>query len=453
MKSEMKKILLTLFILLLIPVNVGAVVITAEPTEGTTSVEKSFNYHITVTNDKGDPDRFILTVFGPHLEWANLQSYYFQMKPHESKEIGLNFYPLKEGSYEYKVQVRSVSSEGAAKDVYDTTTLKLEVTPLIDPDITDFSVDLIGSELKINVKVTAKKTNKVEANFVITDSKKNKVKVFSTTREIEGEGVISETIPIEDMLSGYYSLEVSLTGSGVRRVADFYVPPVHNIVTSKRVVSTPLMKEVTITISNEGNVVDNYSVEEDLPANQYVTLVDEPSTKYVKKNDVVFQWSLTGLDVGETVEVKYVVDYWKHALGWAIVIFAVMGLLGLGVVKMRRPGIRKRCMRKRDGHLVVLEIRGSLTRELRNVLVKDRVSPLGKVLPEFEGPKPIVRESESGTELIWRLGDVKPRSEIYLTYKIRPLIEAQLKMPRAYLTYRTDDEKKVRVFSKQLILE
>lgn len=39
-----------------------------------------------------------------------------------------------------------------------------------------------------------------------------------------------------------------------------------------------------------------------------------------------------------------------------------------------------------------------------------------------------------------------------LTYKIRPLLEAQLKMPRAYLTYRSDD-KKVVVYSKQLLLE
>jgi hypothetical protein len=64
-----------------------------------------------------------------------------------------------------------------------------------------------------------------------------------------------------------------------------------------------------------------------------------------------------------------------------------------------------------------------------------------------------VREGETGTELIWRLGDIKPRSEIYLTYRIRPLIEAQLKMPRAYLTYRTEDDRKIKVFSKQILLE
>ncbi len=449
----MKKFLLILIVLLLIPINAGAVVITADPISGTTVVEKTVNYQITVTNERGDPDKFILTVFGEHLEWASLQSYYFQLEPHKSKKIGLNFYPLEEGKYEYRVQVRSISSEGVVMDIHDTVTLDLTVYPLIDPDITSFSADVIGDELKMNLGLTAKKVNEVEINFVITDDGNNKVKFLSVTRQMKGEGEVSETISLEDLNSGYYSVEVTLGGSGASRIATFYVSPVHNIVTSKKTVSNPLTKEVTITISNQGNTIDDYSVEENLPANQYVTLVDDPSTQYLQENDVVFQWQLTGLQVGETVEVKYFVDYWKHGAGWAVVVFAIIGLLGLGVVKTRTPSIRKRYMRKRDGHVVVLDVRGSLTKELRNVLVKDSVSPLGRVLHEFEGPKPVVRESEAGTELIWRLGDIKPRSEIYLTYKIRPLIEAQLKMPRAYLTYRTDDEKKINVYSKQLLME
>jgi hypothetical protein len=63
-----------------------------------------------------------------------------------------------------------------------------------------------------------------------------------------------------------------------------------------------------------------------------------------------------------------------------------------------------------------------------------------------------VLKSESGTELIWRLGAISPRSDsILLTYKVNPLIEAKLKMPRAYLAYRDDNDKKYRVFSKPLV--
>jgi hypothetical protein len=448
-KYNMKKILPILLILFLLPINAGAVDITVSPASGTTQVEKSFTYQITVTNDRRIPDDFILTVFGRHLEWADLQSYYFQMEPYESREISLNFYPKEEGKYEYEVQVSSIRNPRNM----DSLTLDLKVNPLIDPDITDFSVDVIGDDLKVDLTVTSKKTRDIEIDFEITDSKDNRVKVLSVTRSVTGEREISESIPLEDMLAGSYSIKVSLVGTDVSRTANFYIQAVHNVVTTKKTVSNPLTQEVTITITNQGNTADNYNIEENLPAGQYVTLIDSPSSQYLQEDEMVYQWSLTGMQVGQTIEIKYTVDYWKNILGWVIMGLAIIGLLGLGVVRAGRPNISKTYMRRRDGHVIVLEIRGSLSKNLRNVLVKDRVSPLGKVLPEFEGPKPIVRESESGTELIWRLGDIRPRSEIYLTYKIRPLIEAQLKMPRAYLTYRKGDEGKITVFSKQLMLE
>ena len=88
------------------------------------------------------------------------------------------------------------------------------------------------------------------------------------------------------------------------------------------------------------------------------------------------------------------------------------------------------------------------------MIVKDRITPLAKVDEDFEGPKPVVLKSESGTELIWRLGSINPRSDsVLLTYKVNPIIEAKLKMPRAYLAYRNDDDKKFRVFSKPLVFD
>jgi len=445
----MKKILPLLLVFLLIPINAAAVDITVFPDSGTTQVEKSFTYHLTVTNDRRTPENFILTVFGRHLEWADLQSFYFYMEPYESREIGLNIYPQEEGKYEYEVQVSSIKNIRNR----DSLTLNLKVDPFVDPDITGFSVDTIDDELKIDLTLTSKETRKIEIDFEITDSNGNRVKTLSIERSVTGEREISESILLGDMLAGSYSVKASLAGTDVSRTANFNIQTVHNIITSKKTVSNPLTQEVTITVTNDGNTVDNYNVEENLPAGQYVTLIDDPTLQYPEEDKTVYQWSLTGMQVGETVQIRYTVDYWKHILGWAVMGLAIIGLLGIGVVRMRTPGIRKKYMRRRDGHVIVLEIRGSFGKNLRNVLVKDRVSPLGKVLPEFEGPKPIVRESEAGTELIWRLGDIRPRSEIYLKYKIRPLIEAQLKMPRAYLTYRTDNEKKVNVYSKQLMLD
>ena len=226
----------------------------------------------------------------------------------------------------------------------------------------------------------------------------------------------------------------------------------HNIVKVRKVVSNPLSDDIIITIRNSGNVVENYVLSEDIPPKEAVIFDNEPSSAVLEDNNVKYRWSIQGLAIGKEIVVKYSISRVPKIIGWTMVFLSVVGLLGLGVIKVRRPSIKKRYMRKRNEHLIVLEIKGSLTRELKNVFIKDRVSPLGKVIRQFEGPKPIIRESESGTELIWRIGNLKPKSEVILTYKVKPLIEAQLKMPRAYMIYKTDD-KKVKVFSKQLILE
>jgi len=286
----MKKILPILLILFLLPINAEAVDIAVSPVSGTTRVEKTFTYQITVTNNMRIPDDFILTVFGRHLEWADLQSYYFYLEPYESREISLNFYPKEEGNYNYEVQASSIRNPRNR----DSLILDLKVNPLIDPDITDFSVDVIGDELKVDLTATSKKTRDIEIDFGITDSNENRVKVLSITRSVTGEREISESISLKDMPAGSYSIKVSLVGTDVIRTANFYIPTVHHVVTTKKTVSNPLVQEVTITVSNQGNTMDNYNIEENLPAGQYVTLIDSPSSQYLQEDEMVYQWSLTG---------------------------------------------------------------------------------------------------------------------------------------------------------------
>jgi len=91
-------------------------------------------------------------------------------------------------------------------------------------------------------------------------------------------------------------------------------------------------------------------------------------------------------------------------MAWFAIAVVILGLAGISAIKMSKPGIRKHYVKKRtNDHLIVLEIRGSLSRSLKNVMVKDRISPLARVDEKFDGPRPVIRVSESGTELIWRL--------------------------------------------------
>ena len=66
--------------------------------------------------------------------------------------------------------------------------------------------------------------------------------------------------------------------------------------------------------------------------------------------------------------------------------------------------------------------------------------------------KPLVRRSDAGTELIWKLGDIKPKETRIITYPIKALVSGNLKMPKAYIRFNKPNGKLRRLFSKPLII-
>ncbi len=448
----MKKGLLVvcvLFSIFMIAHSASAVRVNVIPSHNETRVNERAWYTIRIYNDRSYAEEFVITVSGEHMEWMNLESYYVKIDGYKTREVGLYFYPKEENSYEYEVLVYSKKDSRNR----DSDSLTLKVLPEMPVKITGMSTEKRGDEIEISLGIFSRGRRSLKIHFEILNSMGEVVKTLDVEKEIEGNEEVNEIIPTGNLLAGSYDVKVSIPEYGVSGETEFYIPPVHKIVRKKEIVSTPFGDKVIITIRNEGNVEEDYVLSETLPPNQYVEFPENPTSSYMDEEGMKYNWRIEGLAVGKSVAITYNISRLPFIIGSLISVICIFALLGVGAVKVRTPNIKKRYIRKRNEHLIVLEIKGALTKGLKNVIVKDRVSPLGKVVPEFDGPKPIVRESESGTELIWRLGDIKPRSEIYLTYRIRPLIEAQLKMPRAYLTYRTEDDRKIRVFSKQIVLE
>jgi hypothetical protein len=428
----------------------GAVEISVTPAQGETEVNQNAWYNIQIYNELWYPEEFIITVLGPHLEWLNLESYYVLVGPSASRDIKMYFYPSLENSYEYEVVV--YSKNNALNKISQKISLK--VLPEKEVRILGLTCSKAGDTLEIELQLSSKEKRALSIPLEIVDSSGNRVKYAEVTKEFQGAAEIKETMPIGDLLAGNYYVRASVPAFDVSGETTFSIQPVHNVLTKKEVISTPFGQEVIITITNEGNTIEDYSVMESLPSNQYIDFVEPPINTYVGDNNVNYNWVVEGLAVGKSATVRYNISRLPLLVGSFIMVFCVVALLGMGAVRVRTPLIRKRHVRRKGEHIIILQIKGALTSPIKGVMVKDRVTPLGRVVQEFGGPKPVVREGgESGTELIWNLGDLKPRSEIYLSYRIQPFVEAQLKMPRAYLTYRTDDDTKMRVFSKQVILE
>ena len=67
--------------------------------------------------------------------------------------------------------------------------------------------------------------------------------------------------------------------------------------------------------------------------------------------------------------------------------------------------------------------------------------------------KPMIRKSEAGTELIWKLGDIKPKETRIITYPVKALVQGSLKMPKAYIRFNKPNGRLKRIFSRPVVIE
>ena len=85
-------------------------------------------------------------------------------------------------------------------------------------------------------------------------------------------------------------------------------------------------------------------------------------------------------------------------------------------------------------------------------MVRDWVSPLASVVNQFDSVKPVIRKSDAGTELIWKLDKIDKKDDRILSYKIRTMINGEIKMPRAYIRYKNTKGEKGKVYSNPLLV-
>ncbi|MFH1237336.1 MAG: hypothetical protein V1648_02950 [Candidatus Aenigmatarchaeota archaeon] len=429
-----------------------AVEISVSPSSVEVETGQNGRYNIQIYNDYPMSEELVITVTGPHLEWLNLGGYYTTIGGNSMQDIGLFFYPTLEGKYQYNVIVYAKDHP----ERIDSKAIELTVIPEKEFDVRELKSEITGTQLLVEAKTSSKSSRTVKIPFDVFDGNGDLVKHFEVTQQVSGMTVVSQSVELGELLAGNYMVKVEMPEFGVKAQSSFVVSAIHKVVTKRETVSTPLGQDVIITVTNEGNTPEDYVASDSVQANQYVGFVDTPASTVIDGSDVSYNWHVEGLAVGKSVSFVYNISRLPFVIGSFIMIFCLVAILGMGAVKIRAPSIKKSHVKKRNEHIIVLEIKGPVMSDLKNVIVKDRVTALGKVLPEFGGPKPVIRETEYGTELFWNLGDMKPRSQIYLSYKVQPLVEAQLKMPRAFLSYRmsaAENEGKTKVFSREVILE
>jgi hypothetical protein len=262
------------------------------------------------------------------------------------------------------------------------------------------------------------------------------------------------------MAAGNYIIETTLKTSLNKfidsRTTTLRIKEESNLVYEKSVSYNPFAQMNTIKVRNEGNVVEeNFYVTETVSefVSKFFYPEEEPTTSEPIDGRMSYKWLVESLEPGQRVQVKYEIRFFSIWFTGLIIVIVVF----LAFSYVYRPKINKDAnvvgpLKRGKEIFVTLDVKNSTIHEIKNVIVKDTVPPIAKVVERFDTMKPDLKKSEAGTEMTWRIKSLQPLEERVLTYRIKPVVEVigTLRMPSASINYIDNKKRKKTMVSRSL---
>lgn len=309
--------------------------------------------------------------------------------------------------------------------------------------------------------ITLKPDDKRQTDLVfdIVDINEKVVKSATLSMEIDRQVTLQQPLDISDLPAGKYRLRVSIKGTSLSSFAGFDIGLSKNVLEEKTVVSGLIFDEVKINLYNKGNLVENdYKVYEDLDKNTPIRLVTNATDIINAGKTVKYEFTVPEIRPGEVATVIYRIDNTPAMLTKAVVAVVILAAILAALMVARKPKIKKKFLKSGHGqYSIILEIRSSKLSGLKDVVIRDIVQPLAKVKKgEFlsGGLTPHIRESQLGTELLWRVGALKRGESRLLHYVLEAALGAEsLKLSSATLNYVTKGNGKGSVNSNEIVMQ
>jgi hypothetical protein len=240
------------------------------------------------------------------------------------------------------------------------------------------------------------------------------------------------------------------------RKTTFKIESIHKIDEQKETKNSILYSDVVIRVTNNGNYPEkNFYVTESMPviSKNFFYPEIEPVSEEEKENRIIYKWLIDELEPGQIITIKYQLRFTNIAITACVIIIAIVWIVWL----FFRPIIKKNyigVLAEKQEITISLNLKNKGRKTLNNLIVKDTVPPLASVVKKFETLEPKVVRRPRGTELIWKIKQLKPKEERVITYKIKPVIEITggLRLPKAFFTFETKKGKKKRILSKTITL-
>lgn len=416
-----------------------------------TGAEQLVNYVIYIENDQNYADEFRITVDGPNLAWIQSSLQDIRLQPGQGDYLNLTFYPTgsRRGIFNYTATAQSIR-------YHDIPTSKeFQLYVMYPVNIASFYVDKFDGQLEMIMDLEAIGQQSCTILFQIKDSSGMLVSDFMLDIEIEESKRITKYIEIKDLLAGDYVITASIEDTKLYKDASFTVEPISKVTESRKLTSNPLWKVVEVTIENQGNIVEqDYVYYQEIPSDAFTGFVTRPENCFEEGEETKCMYVIDKIMPGMTAKIVYRIDLWPILGGYALGLMGMVSGAGLLVKRTTRPKIRKKSLKKSGSeHTVFLELKNPFRTDIENIVVRDWISPLAVVVNQFDSVKPVIRKSDAGTELIWKLDKIEKKDERILSYKIRTMINGEIKMPKAYIRYKNRKGEKGKVFSNPLVIK
>jgi uncharacterized protein YqfB (UPF0267 family) len=210
-----------------------------------------------------------------------------------------------------------------------------------------------------------------------------------------------------------------------------------------------------LTGRHEGNVPKQITLTVLVPSFAKDLFISETQYTEVEEGTGVtaYKYVSPTIEPGQTYTVRYQFSIWQ-VWATAIIIAAIVWLafryvFTPTIVKTYRRGP----LTKDNEILVTLEVKNRSMSTIRDIVVKDFVPNIAKVVTRFETIKPSAREAREGTELTWHFDSLHAQEERIVTYRIRPVMDivGTLRLPTATMHYATKNKVKRDTVSRELI--
>ncbi len=457
----MKKMSFSVFVFLIVFTSIIAsglaieekIKIEVNPENITTDTENMITFMINIINNQEQEDKISVEVSGPHPYWIIPYKSFVTLDANSSKEVGVNLYPRGDrGTFTYNVEASSDTNP----EISDIANIKIDIPPVVIVK----SISAAESDGALNIDLELDSLRFLSTEIILEI--KNKAGQIVSTQILpvnirKGLNEISETINLPDLTAESYTLRAKIKANDEEGITSFDIEPIHNITQSMKTISTPMYKEVTIYVHNRGNVIEkNYELFQTTEPGSFVTgLITAPSGCFDDEKGRTCRYSIDRLEPGATARISYRIEYWPTYVEIAAAIIIIVVVVVFFFLRATKPTIKKRYIKKGGNiHNIILEIKNPFLHHMKNVIIRDWISPLASVIrEEFGVLKPVLKKSEAGTELIWKLGDIKPKEHRFLNYKIKTAVQGSFKMPRASARFLTPKGKKYRIFSQSIVIE